>query len=301
MQTHSPASSLQQWQNTGHYFQYREHRIFFQDSASNKPTLLCIHGFPTASWDWYKLWPTLSTLFRVVTLDMIGFGFSDKPRDYHYSILDQADLYTAFLKHLNIQSVHILAHDYGDTVTQELMARQQQNPEFDIHSVCLLNGGLFPEVHRPRLVQTLLKSPIGKYLAPLLNEQRVSRSLRDVFAEKTQPSHQELQEFWQLINYNNGIKIFYKLIEYMNERVQHRQRWVGALQQASMPVRFINGLDDPISGKHMAERYVELVPNPDVVQLKGIGHYPQIEDDAQVLTALLEFYQAIGIIEPKST
>ena len=63
--------------------------------------------------------------------------------------------------------VHVLAHDYGDTVTQELLARYDERqltggagPE--LASVCLLNGGLFPEVHRALLAQRLLLSPLGR-------------------------------------------------------------------------------------------------------------------------------------------
>lgn len=255
--------------------------------------LLCIHGFPTASWDWYKLWPTLTQSFRVITLDMIGFGFSAKPRNYRYSIVDQADLCDAFVRHLAITSVHILAHDYGDTVAQELIARQSDRPACTIRSVCFLNGGLFPEAHQPRLVQTLLKSPIGKYLWPFLTKGSLMRSLTQVFAAATQPSQEELQAFWQLINYRDGRKVLHQLCSYMDERVQYRERWVSALQTTAVPLRFINGWDDPISGKHMLERYLELVPNPDVVNLPGVGHYPQVESPAKVLSAFLAFHDGL--------
>ena len=120
--------NFQSWKETGKYFYYRNHAIFYQDSGVGGPVLLCIHGFPTASWDWHNLWPQLTRYFRVITLDMIGFGFSAKPRNYDYSIFDQANLHESFLKHLNINSFHILAHDYGDTVAQELLARHEESP-----------------------------------------------------------------------------------------------------------------------------------------------------------------------------
>ena len=50
-----------------------------------------------------------------------------------------------------------------------------------------------------------------------------------------------------------------------------------------------NGTDDPVSGRHMAERYRALVPNPDVVLLEGIGHYPQVEDPDAVWRAFGDF------------
>jgi pimeloyl-ACP methyl ester carboxylesterase len=85
--------------------------------------LVLIHGFPTASWDWVLLWDDLCRDYTVAALDMIGFGYSDKPVRYAYSILDQADLHDAFFAHLEIRACHLFVHDYGDTVAQELLAR----------------------------------------------------------------------------------------------------------------------------------------------------------------------------------
>jgi pimeloyl-ACP methyl ester carboxylesterase len=77
----------------------------------------------------------------------------------------------------------------------------------------------------------------------------------------------------------------------MEERRQFRNRWVGALQNAEVPVRFINGAADPISGRHMADRFRELVNN-DVVLLSQIGHYPQTEDPESVLKHYLRFLES---------
>ncbi|ALM89186.1 hypothetical protein AOR13_127 [Alteromonas stellipolaris LMG 21856] len=46
----------------------------------------------------------------------------------------------------------------------------------------------------------------------------------DVFGERTLPSEQDLEDFWQLINGRGGRRVFHKLIRYMNERITHRER-----------------------------------------------------------------------------
>ena len=288
---------FESWKETGQYFQYKNYPIFYQDSEEGDQVLLCIHGFPTASWDWNGLWPELTKGFRVVTLDMIGFGLSAKPKDYNYSILDQADLCESFLKHLNISSFHILAHDYGDTVAQELLARHEERKinqvnVLEILSICLLNGGLFPESHKPRPIQKLLNSPVGSIISHLLNESAFNKSFSAVFGKETKPSPEELSEFWQLIDHEKGQYISHKIIRYINERKQYRERWVMPLQKTSVPVRLINGVDDPISGIHMAERYMEIIPNPDVVLLDNVAHYPQVEAPERVFAAFTEFHNA---------
>ena len=56
---------------------------------------------------------------------MIGFGFSDKPYLYEYSIMDQADIYDEFLNLRGVEEYHLFSHDYGDTVACERDLRRR--------------------------------------------------------------------------------------------------------------------------------------------------------------------------------
>ena len=278
--------NLQQWHNQGRYFDVDGNAIFYQMAGSGVPLLL-IHGYPTASWDFIKLWSPLCERFQCITLDMLGFGYSDKPQQ-NYSIFSQADVYCRLLEKLNIKQCHIISHDYGDTVAQELLARQNEGSlNVEILSLNLLNGGLFAESHRPVFTQKLLLSPLGALMVRLMNRNTLAKNLRTIFGAQTQPSEQQIDEFWQLITANNGRQVMHRLIVYIKEREQNRERWVGCLQQTSIPLRFICGLVDPISGAHMAQRYRQLVPNADVVELQDIGHYPQLEAPDAVLRSVL--------------
>lgn len=282
---------LQQWHDSGDYFEFNGHRIFYRVSShddSAKTPLLFIHGYPTSSWDWAKIWPALTEHYSCITLDMLGFGYSDKPNQPYY-ISEQADIYCALLEKLNVTACHVISHDYGDTVAQELLARfNEKSLPFTLQSLTLLNGGLFPETHHPVLLQKLLISPLGGLLVRLMSERTVAKTLTKVFGPHTPPSEQELAAFWQLISHKNGHLVMHRLIHYMEERKTHRARWVGALQQTDVPLRLIDGMLDPISGAHMVKRYRELVPNPDVVCLDNVGHYPQVEAPEKVVMAIKE-------------
>lgn len=284
------------WHDAGTYFRYDGHRVFYRDGGDGG-ALLCIHGFPTASWDWHRLWPELTARFRVIAPDMIGFGCSDKPQTYRYTIHDQATLHEALLDHLHVDHVHVLAHDYGDTVTQELLARQQERRDRDtaglrIRSACLLNGGIFPEAIRPRLIQKALLSPAGPVISRLITEPMFRRSFCAVFGDATRPSEEELRAFWALITFNDGVGVAHRIVRYLNERTTFRARWVGALRESRVPLRFIVGPADPVSGVHMADRYRELIPSPDVVLLdEHVGHYPQFEAPDDVLCEFLTFLE----------
>lgn len=282
----------EQWRASGEYFRWDGHSIFYRAQGSGERALLLIHGFPTASWDFARLWPALSERYsHVIAADMIGFGFSDKPRDYVYSMVKQADLHEALLGRLGIQHVDIIAHDYGVSIAQELLARdfERQVRRYSIGSVTLLNGGLFPETHRMTGTQRLLRSPLGILMTKLMNEHRFGKSFSVVFGSQTKPSAAELHDFWSLVRHNDGAGVMHLLIAYISERRFNRARWVEALQRTLVPIRLINGPEDPVSGAHMVQRYRELISNPDVVSLPGIGHYPQTEAPAQVLKAFFDF------------
>ena len=288
---------FESWRSAGNDYRHHGNRIFYRDQAgTGAGTLVCLHGFPTASWDWAPIWSGLRARFeRVIAPDLIGFGWSDKPRDYTYSIHDQADLVEGLLTALGVDRVHILAHDYSVSVTQELLARRSEHPAGErdrvgIDSVVFLNGGLFPEMHRPRLVQKALAGPLGPVVARLSTERIFSRTFSEVFGPGTKPNAEELHQFWLLMSNNGGDKLGHKLIRYIADRNEHRDRWVGALIGADMPIRLIDGPEDPVSGAHLVAYYRENVPDADAVELAGIGHYPQVEAPDATMAAFGEFH-----------
>ncbi len=290
--------TLDQWKSKGHYTTVQGHQIFTQEEGKGE-TVLLIHGFPTASWDWWQMWAKLASQYHVLALDMLGFGFSDKPKKRKYSILEQADIIEAFLDQKGVNKAKILCHDYGDTVAQELLARHEdrvgnQTRGVHIESLCFLNGGLFPETHRALLIQKLLMSPVGWIISRVFSRKKLGESFKKVFGPNTQPTESELDEFWSLITYNKGNRIIHKLIWYMQDRIDNRERWVSAMQKTEVPLRVIDGVVDPVSGIHMTERYRELIPNPDVVLLEEIGHFPLVEAPEETLHHYLDFIKKVS-------
>ncbi|XP_069318472.1 mesoderm-specific transcript homolog protein isoform X4 [Eulemur rufifrons] len=261
----SPA--LHAWKASGKFFTYKGLRIFYQDSAGvigSPEIVVLLHGFPTSSYDWYKIWEGLTLRFhRVIALDFLGFGFSDKPRPHHYSIFEQASIVEALLRHLGLQNrrINLLSHDYGDIVAQELLYRYKQNRSgrLTIRSLCLSNGGIFPETHHPLLLQKLLKD--GGVLSPILTR---------------------LMNFFV---FSRG------LLQYINQRKKFRRRWVGALTSVTIPIHFIYGPLDPVNPyPEFLELYRKTLPRSTVSILDDhISHYPQLEDPMGFLNAYMGF------------
>jgi pimeloyl-ACP methyl ester carboxylesterase len=291
--TDLPGIELEDWKARALTLNFagQQIRYWLAGDADAEPLLL-IHGFPSASWDWHRLWAPLANRYRLIACDMLGFGYSAKPRGHAYSLLEQADLQQALLAHVGERRpVHVLAHDYGDSVAQELIARHQDG-QLQLASCVFLNGGLFPETHHPVRVQKLLLGPLGPLIGRLFSRRKLAQSFARIFGPHTQASEAELDALWQLVAYNNGPAVMHRLIRYMPERRQQRQRWVTAMQATALPMRVIDGAFDPISGAHMVARYRELIAHADTVLLDGIGHYPQLEAPAAVLDHYLQFRDA---------
>jgi pimeloyl-ACP methyl ester carboxylesterase len=275
--------------------------MFVRDSATpGRPTLLLLHGFPTAGYDWHALWDALVPLFRCVAPDLLGFGFSDKPPRHAYGIGDQAERIEDLLSRLDAGAVHVLAHDLGDSVAQELLARDLERrdraaPGLRIASICFLNGGLFPEAHRPRPIQRLLAGPLGPLLVRALDARRFARSFAAVFGSRTPPGAALLDDCWALVSRDQGHRLAPRLLGYMAERRVQRARWLAAMRRGAAPLRLVDGLADPVSGARLVARYRELLPDADVVELPDIGHYPQLEAPQAVLCAAQAFWHRIGL------
>jgi pimeloyl-ACP methyl ester carboxylesterase len=98
-----------------------------------------------------------------------------------------------------------------------------------------------------------------------------------------------MEQFHQLMDYNDGAQVTHKVGRFVRDRYTHRNRWVRAMRQTGVPMRLIDGPIDPNSGRHMADRYREVIPNADVVMLADdIAHWPQIEAPDAVLQHFLE-------------
>lgn len=279
-------SNLVQYTLNGHTIAaYRQ-----QHAEPGRKTLLILHGFPTSAWDWHKIWPGLAQHYTLIAVDFLGFGLSDKPRPYSYSISEQADICAGLLKAQKTNHCSILAHDYGDAVAQELLARRRDGAlSFEIDKVVMLNGGILPGEHRPRPIQKLLAGPLGPMMRNLISKKRFKKSFSEVFGPNTQPVDAELNMMWDYLTQQNGHLLSPELLHYMAERKAHAMRWTSTVLNPDVPLCLINGALDPVSGKHLIDAYKAQGGPAQIISLDEVGHYPQIEAPEETLAAVLEF------------
>ena len=261
------------------------------------PWLTVVHGFPTSSFDMASVAFAMSESgMRVLALDMVGFGESDRPLDHVYSVAEQADAVVAAWESYGADASALFAHDLGATVAQELLWRASSGAlPVRLRSVVLANGGIYPDLHRPLPAQTALADPEhGAALSAALTEPLMADSLRSTFGTRHVPSAEELHTMWEVISRDGGHRNLHLLIRYMDERRTREAEWVGAMESTAVPLGFVWGMLDPISGAHIAERIVERFPAAPRRLLDDVGHWPPLEAPDDCVAVLREVDEVSG-------
>ena len=154
-------------------------RLAYRDQGTGKPVLL-LHGFGASSYTWRHVEPALTASgHRVLTLDLKGFGLSDKPLDDGYSIFDQAALVSQFIDQLGLKKVSVVGHSLGGGVALVLALDKNPAKRKRIAKLVLIDSVAYSQ--NIPIAFSILRTPIlgkiGSSLVPLDVQTRVALRL----------------------------------------------------------------------------------------------------------------------------
>ncbi len=269
----------EEWEKLGSYLTIQNRRIFVYDSGGSKQAICILHGYPTSSLDYHKVLPVLEKKYRVIVHDHLGFGFSDKPQDYSYSLIEQADMALLLWQQLRIKSAHLVAHDYGTSVATEIIARRNIGTEpIKLLSLTLCNGSVHIELAKLRIIQKLLRNKlIGPLVARLSSKRVFAQNMKQLWHDKSKLTHEELDAMWTMLIHNNGKAVLAKITQYLRDRVTFWHRWVGGLVKTDIRTNILWGESDPITGADVAKVHHREMRNSQLLLLEKVGHYPMLE------------------------
>ncbi|MFE1664358.1 alpha/beta fold hydrolase [Microbacterium sp. P02] len=270
-----------EWAATGRWETVNGHRIFVRRTGGNGPLVVLLHGYPSSSYDWRGILPALeSTGASILAFDFLGFGLSDKPTDVIYSLKTQADIVETLIAG---QPALLIAHDLGDSVATELMARDiDRSLTFILNGVMMTNSSVVIGKANLTAAQKLLRGRWGPLLARLISPKVIRKQLAGVFSAEHPLTKDEGDDQWSLLAHNGGDKIIDKLSYFNRERVELADRWEGAIRNWPGRLSVGWGGQDHISGEPVLNAIISLNPRADVTRWPELGHFPQIEDPTAV-------------------
>lgn len=273
-------------QENSHFAEVDGATIHYQEFGDRaNPTLLLIHGYTASTYVWKTVAPQLADAqFHVVAVDLVGFGYSDKPASFDYTIASQARMIERLMNRLGIGKATVIGSSYGGAVasTLALDAAERVEKLVLVGAVCnddvlenpllkLASVPVLGEVLTPFLLdsKTFSKARMKQTLAPashhLITEERVESVIRPLKAKDAHHSVLASARNWDA----NRI-----------ERDAHL---------INQPTLLIWGENDTIIPVRSGHCLYDAMLNSRLVILPDCGHLPQEEKPEKFVELVTDF------------
>jgi pimeloyl-ACP methyl ester carboxylesterase len=305
----------EEWRSRGGYFTWRP----AQEDASSveifhveigdpgAPVLLLIHGWPTSSIDWFEVAGQLSGRFRVCALDFPGYGFSDKPQGWGYSLARDEELIEFYLAEvIGAESAVIVAHDRGDSVALVHAARcAEGRSAVRLEHLVLSNANIFlPLSNLTQAQREALDAKSWSQLAATVTPAVLAQAMgAAMFTPPRKPGDTEVEAMTATFAHDDGMKVLHEGIQYLVERSKDEQRWLTALAEAPFPVTVIWGLYDTVSPPRVAsyvwDQYLMFRPGGNRLYfIPDANHYLQVDRPDAFVKVLLHALEPADDLAP---
>ncbi len=257
------------------------------DGRANRPTVLCVHGNPTWSFTYRRVLAELSSQVRVVAVDHVGCGLSDKPQEYPYSLEQHIANLVQLIVQLDLRHVTLLVHDWGGAIGLGAGLRVLER----IEGATILNTAAFPPPYIPWRIAACRIPIIGNWAMRQLNV--FARAALKMTLHRL-PKLDENVAAGLIAPYSNwanrvAIARFVQDIP----RTPRDPTWqlLADIEQqlssySTRPVKLLWGMHDWCFRPECLQRFQRLLPHAQTQELSDVGHYVMEEAADEVLAAL---------------
>lgn len=254
------------------------------------PALVCVHGFPTSSVDYYPLARALSEDFEIFALDFPGYGVSDKPPEpYVYSLYDDARLLVhAITEVWKLTDYRMITHDRGSSVgmiAAGLLAEKSALPV----DLIITNANIYLPLSNLTAFQlALLDSATGRAAAAETTPELLAAGLGiTTFMPRRTTGDAEISALAKCFAYNDGIRVLPDTIQYLHERAADEKRWLEALSKIPVNATLVWGLHDTVAplrvANHVWQAYLRNMPGQSRYWvIPTADHYLQCDAPAEL-------------------
>ena len=258
-----------------------------EDGCANRPTVLCVHGNPTWSFTYRRVLAELSSQVRVVAVDHVGCGLSDKPQEYPYSLEQHIANLVQLIVQLDLRHVTLLVHDWGGAIGLGAGLRVLER----IEGATILNTAAFPPPYIPWRIAACRIPILGNWAMRQLNIfalaalkmtlHRLPKLDENVAAGLIAPysnwaNRVAIARFVQDIPRTPGDPTWQLLAEIEQQLGSYGTR----------PIKLIWGMHDWCFRSECLHRFQRLLPLAQTQELSDVGHYVMEEAADEVLAAL---------------
>jgi len=260
-------------------------------AEDNRPVILCVHGNPTWSFYYREVIRRFSATHRVVVVDHIGCGLSDKPprSKFDYTFTAHRKNVVQLIDDLDLRNITLLAHDWGGAIGLGASIERVDR----MSGIILLNTAAFPPPYVPWRIGILRTPLLGSlairgfnaFAGPAISMAMSKTRLRsDVAAGLLYPYRS-----WQD---RVAIDGFVRDIPMTPNHRTHRELVkleIDLARLAHLPKRLIWGMKDWCFRPECLDRFVRHWPDAEVVKLPDVGHYVIEDAPEATLQAIEEF------------
>ncbi len=257
--------------------------------AQGAPALVCVHGFPTSSIDFYALAQELSDEFDIFVLDFPGYGLSDKPpAPYVYSLYDDARLLVhAITEVWNLTDYRMVTHDRGSSVG--MIALDMLSAAHPPADVFMTNANIYLPLANLTAFQTaLLDDATGRATAAATTPELLAAGLgASTFMPRRDLEDPEIAALVKCFAHNDGIRVLPDTIQYLHERAADETSWLERLSRSDIDTTLVWGVHDTVSPlrvpNHVWQKYLKNKPGRNRYWvLPTADHYLQCDAPGQL-------------------
>ncbi len=268
-------------------------RLHYVDAGEGWP-LLMVHGNPTWSFYWRRLIQAFERHYRVIAVDHIGCGLSDKPQDYPYTLPQHINNLVRLVEQLDLQRITLVAHDWGGAIGLGTALRLSER----FAGLVLLNTGAFPPPFIPWRIRLCRVPGLGTWAIRRWNLfARAAQWMAVAHPENlTAAVRAGLLAPYDSWDHRVAIDRFVKDIPGSSrhptwQTLAELERGLGQL--ADRPVQLIWGMRDWCFRPSCLERFLEIFPGAEAHRLGDASHYVVEDAYERVIAHMSPFLRTV--------
>jgi pimeloyl-ACP methyl ester carboxylesterase len=257
-------------------------KIHFMQQGKGEDLIL-IHSIGQSLYTYRELISKLSSKFRVTALDLVGFGYSQKPYYFNYTLDEMSDFIARFMDAMEMETAHLFGFSMGAGYVINFAKRY---PDRVGKIVLLSPGGLTPEM--PSSIRSIEGRIFGGLSVRMINLKSVKKMLSECYFDLTNHTDEVIEEYYKPIaNPETKRVIRACIMNYDDEEVIHSLRDVNA------DTLILWGNEDKWHPVEMSNMFKAVMPKVNFTLVRNAGHLAH-EEKAERVAQLIKMFIPCG-------